>query len=570
MGSLRKKKYRKPLPPNAEIFEQGGNPFVRWKDRNGKTRKAPLEVTQDGRQQIVLKSSTWYAKFRDGSGLVCEKTTGCRDKTAARSVLTELERRAERVRSKIVTKEEETVSNHAGTPIGQHFESYHQSRIVQELNETRIRNTKSRLNRLAKECGFNRLSDLSADALTRWLGLQKHSGMGAGTRNEYLQELVGFANWCVEDNRLTDNPFTSVHRANTESDQRRKRRALTEKEIEVLLHVTRWRPLAEYGRKVIHPKSKDGSNRANWTKEPLQFEDLATAVAQARERLSQNQEFVDTLEQRGQERFLIYVTLILTGLRRGELASLTIGSLEFDGPTPYASLAPGDEKNGKGTDIVLETNLAAELQKWVDEKRKRFSGTNSEFMSEPLFAVPASLLRVLNRDLKVAGIPKKDERGRTVDIHGMRMTLATMLNLAGVPPRTAQEIMRHSDIRLTMKNYTDEKLLNVAGALDALPKLTDEMPAVGLHASLQASGTEVSRATALPPVFPPANVQTGQMESSVVILPGEFRPRLLDRNAPRTSPKPTKKALSALKTDRAAGVETKGLEPSTSALRTQR
>ena len=90
-----------------------------------------------------------------------------------------------------------------------------------------------------------------------------------------------------------------------------------------------------------------------------------------------------------------------------------------------------------------------------------------------------------------------------------------------------------------------------------------------LHALLSQM-TEVSRATALPPVFPPANVQTGQMESSVVILPGEFRPRLLDRNAPRTSPKPTKKALSALKTDRAAGVETKGLEPSTSALRTQR
>ena len=90
-----------------------------------------------------------------------------------------------------------------------------------------------------------------------------------------------------------------------------------------------------------------------------------------------------------------------------------------------------------------------------------------------------------------------------------------------------------------------------------------------LHALLSQM-TEVSRATALPPVFPPATVQTGQMESSVVILPGEFRPRLLDRNAPRTSPKPTKKALSALKTDRAAGVETKGLEPSTSALRTQR
>lgn len=56
----------------------------------------------------------------------------------------------------------------------------------------------------------------------------------------------------------------------------------------------------------------------------------------------------------------------------------------------------------------------------------------------------------------------------------MRMTLATMLNKAGVAPRTAQEIMRHSDIRLTMATYTDAKLLNVSGALDSLPKLSPD------------------------------------------------------------------------------------------------
>jgi len=31
--------------------------------------------------------------------------------------------------------------------------------------------------------------------------------MGAGTRNEYRQELVGFANWCVRTRRLLNNPF---------------------------------------------------------------------------------------------------------------------------------------------------------------------------------------------------------------------------------------------------------------------------------------------------------------------------------------------------------------------------
>jgi hypothetical protein len=42
---------------------------------------------------------------------------------------------------------------------------------------------------------------------------------------------------------------------------------------------------------------------------------------------------------------------------------------------------------------------------------------------------------------------------------------------AGVAPRTAQAAMRHSGIDLTMNVYTDPKLLDVAGAMDALPML---------------------------------------------------------------------------------------------------
>ena len=40
----------------------------------------------------------------------------------------------------------------------------------------------------------------------------------------------------------------------------------------------------------------------------------------------------------GRERALIYKTLVLTGLRKSELASLTIGQLELDGPVAYAVL----------------------------------------------------------------------------------------------------------------------------------------------------------------------------------------------------------------------------------------
>jgi hypothetical protein len=50
----------------------------------------------------------------------------------------------------------------------------------------------------------------------------------------------------------------------------------------------------------------------------------------------------------------------------------------------------------------------------------------------PLFRVPTSLLRVLNRDLRAAGIPKQDERGRTVDVHALRRTFGTHLSRGGL------------------------------------------------------------------------------------------------------------------------------------------
>ncbi len=74
-------------------------------------------------------------------------------------------------------------------------------------------------------------------------------------------------------------------------------------------------------------------------------------------------------------------------------------------------------------------------------------------------------------DGELGGIAKRDDRGRTVDLHSLRHTFGTCLSRGGVAPRTAQAAMRHSTIDLTRKAYTDPRLLDVAGALAALPGL---------------------------------------------------------------------------------------------------
>ena len=53
------------------------------------------------------------------------------------------------------------------------------------------------------------------------------------------------------------------------------------------------------------------------------------------------------LEWLGRERELIYKTLVLTGLRKGELASLTVGQLVLDADPPFLVLDAADEKNRK-------------------------------------------------------------------------------------------------------------------------------------------------------------------------------------------------------------------------------
>ena len=354
MGTVFRKTRTRPLPVGAELFTRSGQRFARWKPAKGRTRTAPVTTSEDGLLRIQTEAATFTAKFRNGQGLVREISTGCHDEDAARSVLTKLERRAELVRSEIISPTEDATADHQTTPLAIHVAAFHEHRTAKGLNAVRIANTKSRLERLAKECDFGRLTDCTADALTRWLSRQQTKGMSAGNRNEFRQELVGFGNWCVETHRLSVNPFSKVPKADANIDRRRQRRSMTEAELVKLLRVARWRPLAEYGRQsnpvkpendASRPDTAKTSKRKTWTFATLTLADLDAAVERARERLAKNPDFVAKLERLGRERALIYKTLVLTGLRKGELASLTVGQLELDGPMPVIAMNFDQTKN---------------------------------------------------------------------------------------------------------------------------------------------------------------------------------------------------------------------------------
>ena len=187
--------------------------------------------------------------------------------------------------------------------------------------------------------------------------------------------------------------------------------------------------------------------------------------------------------------------LVLTGLRKGELASINACNVDLDGQMPYFVLNAADEKNRNGGEIPIHNDLAADLRSWLSDKLRALQDEARLKLGQPIpmrwppetpvFNVPDGLIRILDRDLVAAGIArltrnqqtgkliidKRGDRGRTIDVHALRTTFGTHLSKGGVPLRTAQAAMRHSKPDLTANIYTDPKLLDIAGALDALPSL---------------------------------------------------------------------------------------------------
>ena len=480
MASLHRKTTTRPLPEGAELFAKGGEQFARWKLKGGKLRTARVVTTKTGELRIRTEAATWTACYRDGNGIRREVSTGCRDKTAALSVLKELLARAERVRGNLVSAADDAVIDYQDTPLADVLADYLAHLRGKGCAATYATDTERAAKRAFAECKFRTLRDFDGERLERWLAKLVDGGLSPRSRNAYLQAVRSFCRWCVQSGRLTTDPTRRIGKLNEAVDTRKTRRALTPAELTKLLYAAEWRPLAEFGRETVSGENRKG--RGGWTYAALTFDTIPTAVERAKAKLSPDR--IAELHQLGRQRALAYKTLVLTGLRRGELASLTVASLNLNCDSPYLVLAAGAAKNRTQAEIPLRGDLASDLASWVAELRQAFLAGSGAVISfdaakrdslpsnTPLFPnVHREFVHTFDRDLKAAGIEKSDDRGRTVDVHALRHTYGSLLSAGGVSPRTAQAAMRHSSVDLTMNVYTDPRVLDVAGALDALPSL---------------------------------------------------------------------------------------------------
>nr|MBA3834152.1 tyrosine-type recombinase/integrase [Chthoniobacterales bacterium] len=227
-----------------------------------------------------------------------------------------------------------------------------------------------------------------------------------------------------------------------------------------------WRAKQKKAPKTLNEYLNAISGLMNWLEprvgpNPLRFVQRAqTGVAAQRERRAFTTEELQRLFDVSGPRGVVYLMAARTGLRRGEMQQLRWADVHLDTPQPFVNVRASISKNHRQAQLPLSEDATAAVC------RLRAAGGSAASLVFDRLMPRMNRFRV---DLEAARIPYVNDRGEYADFHSLRKTCGTMLTLAGVSPRTAMEFMRHSDMRLTAKTYTDANLLPVSEAVAKLP-----------------------------------------------------------------------------------------------------
>ncbi|MFO0825905.1 MAG: recombinase family protein [Gemmataceae bacterium] len=415
MASLFRPSKPHPLPPDAEIIDRDGKPHVRIKDK-GKTVVCPL--TKDG-TKYLKPAAKWYGKYRDADGNL-QKPPLSSSKEAALTMLSKLLDEVDRERA----GQRDPFKQHRKTPLTTHVAEWLGVLKARGRDEEYIALKKARVTAILDGCGFVFACDMAAEPLERFLESLRtgEKKLSVQTTNDYLQATSQFCNWMVENNRMERNPFARVQKGNAERDRRHIRRPLSITELQTLITSTK-------------------------------------AKGKVRRKLP------------AESRAVLYAVAAYSGYRAGELACLTPDNFQLDGDTPTIELSGEHTKNGKDASQPIPADLVPMLRAFLDAipaGTPCWAGTWSSRSAD-----------LIRDDAAEAGLTLDvDSRDGTLvlDFHSLRGTYATLLDGLDVSLKTRQELMRHSDPRLTMNRYTRVQLHDLGAAIQKLPALANPTP----------------------------------------------------------------------------------------------
>jgi len=340
------------------------------------------------------KHEPYWIQFQDAEGKR-RTVKGFTDKGLTEQLAAKLETEARMRTSGLIDSHAERLAQHKLAAIEEHLKAFESSIATKENTAKYVRMIMTRVRRIVKGCGFETIGQIDKELVQTFLADQRsQKRISVRTHNHYVQALDGFCRWLVATHRLLTNPVSSLPRLNAETDIRHRRRALSATEI-------------------------------------------ANLVKAARESGEEVQRFS------GEQRARLYLLAFMTGLRKGELASLTPRRFKLDAQLPVLVVEAKASKHRREDVLPLHPELSAVLPEWL-------KGLGPD---EPLFPRLArkKTYVMVRKDLKAAGIEYETAEG-IADFHAAgRHTHITELLRNGASLPEAQKLARHSDIRMTMR-----------------------------------------------------------------------------------------------------------------------
>ncbi len=370
-------------------------------------------------KKVKRRTKKWYVEYRDHDGML-HRVPGYTDKSATIQLAADLESgRRHPLRDR--------------RPIGEHLEDYRKFLAAKGNIENHVQQSVNRIQSLLEGCGIRKLAELKGASVSNWLAGQRSEGtMSIQTSNYYLSAVKGFAQWLVREQRLAVSPLAHLQALNAKTDRRRERRDLSDEELRLLIEATRSEP---------------------------PFRDLS-----------------------GEDRALMYLLVVYTGLRASEVASLTPASFHLDADPPTVTVEADYSKHRTKDVLPLRPDLVEELRRWLATRSagtRCWPGTwverSARMLRRDLAVARANWIKFGRTDAKRKERSKSDllrdvdSAGRIVDFHALRHTFISSLARSGVHPKTAQALARHSTITLTMDCYTHVALTEMSAALKQIP-----------------------------------------------------------------------------------------------------
>jgi integrase len=423
--------------------------------------KKPVIVTDPKTgQRIKKKSKKWWGRYRDENGIE-RRVPLAVDKGAAQAMLSELVKKAERRAAGL----EDPFEVHRRTPLADHLADFRQFLEGKGNTEKHARQTCNRVQTILNGCKFVRLGDVSPSAVVEWLKNERAAErIGIQSSNYYLGCIKSFLAWMVKDGRTDRNPLAHMSGMNAKVDVRRERRSLSPDEFALFLEAAR-----------------KGKPKRKVT---------------------------------GEDRAMLYLLAANSGFRCSELASLTPESFDLAGDSPSVTVEAAYSKRRRQDTQPLPRDVATALAQWL-----RYQPAHQRLWPGGWLNHAAKLVKMDLAAARAAWIGKaakpdekehrkastflafRDEGGRVFDFHSLRHQYVSNLAAAGVHPKIAQTLARHSTITLTLDRYTHVGLYDLSASVNSLPAIPVEVPGAEANV-LKATGTEDRAVSEVPTVVP--------------------------------------------------------------------